>query len=456
LTPADVAVQEELAALFGQGPIKALSLSGRVPSHVPRCVFSDKFGLSASLLSLDLSRNKLCELPAAIGGLSSLTELNVGRNWLKALPAEIGQLSHLEKLDALSNKLRPNSLSLDALATLPRLRLLDLRYNDKLGDYAATLLARRLPSVECHVTSLVPFNDKLHAADRDASVLRSQLEPHCTPTMRRRLALVLGEATDPATVTREEVMRRLLAYYAKAGPRLVRNVYGVPVAPALCGELLREMQAWVKADELRPAERERPTIRAQHYMILRSPAEFTDNTTRKAVKAAHKLERYMNLWTLARRAIEEVDADFASRYTAVAFTNNFEGSPHIDTQNIGPFYGMALGDFSEGGGALCVECSAHEVAHVDTRNRLGKVDGRYPHWVAPYTGDRYSVIFYQTMGEPAVRTTAVFSGEPLVDDPLTFCSTGYQYQYCPDTKRYFPCEDDKRFACAKGIAFGNE
>ena len=35
--------------------------------------------------------------------------------------------------------------------------------------------------------------------------------------------------------------------------------------------------------------------------------------------------------------------------------------------------GLALGDFA-GGGALCVECSAREVAHIDTRHRLGKVE----------------------------------------------------------------------------------
>ena len=46
-----------------------------------------------------------------------------------------------------------------------------------------------------------------------------------------------------------------------------------------------------------------------------------------------------------------------------------------------------------------VECSARVVAHVNTKNRLGRVDGRYPHWVAPYDErkDRYSLIFYLTM-----------------------------------------------------------
>jgi len=58
-----------------------------------------------------------------------------------------------------------------------------------------------------------------------------------------------------------------------------------------------------------------------------------------------------------------------------------------------------------------VECSARVVAHVNTKNRLGKVDGRFSHWVAPYdatTKDRYSLIFYQTMGKYQKTESAIF------------------------------------------------
>ena len=75
------------------------------------------------------------------------------------------------------------------------------------------------------------------------------------------------------------------------------------------------------------------------------------------------------------------DLQYSKEFTSNAFTRNFQGSPHIDTQNIAPFYGLSMGDFT--GGALCVEYSPREVAHVDTHGKLAKVDGRYPHWVAP-------------------------------------------------------------------------
>ena len=57
-------------------------------------------------------------------------------------------------------------------------------------------------------------------------------------------------------------------------------------------------------------------------------------------------------------AMISVDPMFAQKYTAVAVTHGFNGSPHIDKQNVGPFYGLALGDFEDGTGGIRVECSA--------------------------------------------------------------------------------------------------
>ena len=94
----------------------------------------------------------------------------------------------------------------------------------------------------------------------------------------------------------------------------------------------------------------------------------------------------------------------------MAVTHGFSGSPHIDKQNIGPFYGLSLGSHAPGTGGVCVEAGPRVVAHVDTHNRLGKVDGRYPHWVAPWDSEnteRFSLIYYQTEGEPTPAGCAV-------------------------------------------------
>ena len=125
--PPSDAVAQELARLLHEGqPIKELSLSRLSPSQVPPCLFEDS-DLSSSLRSLDLSHNNICELPAEIGRLLSMTELNASRNWLRQLPVEIGSLKQLIKLDVHANELRPGVLATEALASLPRLKVLDLR-----------------------------------------------------------------------------------------------------------------------------------------------------------------------------------------------------------------------------------------------------------------------------------------------------------------------------------------
>ena len=145
-------------------------------------------------------------------------------------------------------------------------------------------------------------------------------------------------------------------------------------------------------------------------MILRSPLEFSKKDSKRARIAARKLNQYRKLWDLASTAIMEEDASFAESFSALAVTYGFQGSPHIDKQNTSNFYGLSLGDFLDGQGGICVECSPFVVAHVNTKGRLAKVDGRFVHWVAPYDAgaDRFSLIFYQTTDQWLPPTTAVF------------------------------------------------
>jgi len=159
----------------------------------------------------------------------------------------------------------------------------------------------------------------------------------------------------------------------------------------------------------------RPALKASSYMVLGSPREFEGKESRKARKAATRFARNRRLWELASIAIQEVDPVFGAKFTSLAVTYGFTGSPHIDKQDTGPFYGLALGNFPDGQGELCVEANPHTVAIVNTKNRLGKLDGRFPHWVSPYdtsTYDRYSLIFYSTLQTYTPPTTA-YDGDPI-------------------------------------------
>jgi hypothetical protein len=302
-----------------------------------------------SLQSIDLSRNSFKSLPPQIFSYSTLTFLDVSRNCLQGLPPEIKLIINLEKLIALSNHLRLRQLPANELASLHNLRLLDLRYNRKLKQSALdSLSAVLLPNnsqleIRCTISS--PEEDdsastKLHACDRDATLLQSQLEPLSTPQLVKRLErtfdVSLGKETEQA-YNRDHVMTTLLECYEGHGPREIRKEKGIPVPTHRLDALLQELNAvhWPHTT------RERPKIKAEHYIILQKPGSGMETSVRTKKETA-KLIKYEKLFDLAVDTLAEVDPVFAERFTALAVTHNFVGSPHIDTLNVGPFYGLSL------------------------------------------------------------------------------------------------------------------
>lgn len=211
---------------------------------------------------------------------------------------------------------------------------------------------------------------------------------------------------------RAQVMAKLLDEYGNSGHerKSVRSL-GVLVSDDLLESVTRELEAWsARYDKFQ----ERPMIKASIYMILRSPTEaekkLIELGSRRAGSAIRKYEQNISLWQAAKAAMASVDEDFSRAFTGLAVTKGFKGSPHIDTTNIGPFWGLSVGDFDDGTGGVCVELDPFTVCEVNTKNRLGKIDGRFPHWVAPYdeSKTRYSLIFYLTEGKVEPKTKATF------------------------------------------------
>ncbi|GJV44206.1 plant intracellular Ras-group-related LRR protein 4-like protein [Tanacetum coccineum] len=86
----------------------------------------DSIGKLSTLITLDLSENRLVTLPSSISGLSSLTKLDLHSNRIIELPESIGDLLSLVFLDLRGNQLT----SLPAtLSRLIRLQELDLSSN---------------------------------------------------------------------------------------------------------------------------------------------------------------------------------------------------------------------------------------------------------------------------------------------------------------------------------------
>jgi len=80
-------------------------------------------GSLQSLLKLSLKANRLATLPASIGELVNLNELCVGSNVLKSLPPEIGRLINLEIFLCYGNELETLPKEIGGLANLKYLAL---------------------------------------------------------------------------------------------------------------------------------------------------------------------------------------------------------------------------------------------------------------------------------------------------------------------------------------------
>ena len=393
----------------------------------------DLFSLSSisfppsSIVQLDLSHNSLSEIPG-LSQFKNLVSLDIRRNEFRSLPQSLNQLPLLTNLNASRNHLRPSAdfMVLLTKPPLPSLQTLDLTFNKKIfTKNIHDLLTAALPTVAIYITVTSPPPPGAYVGDspgeRDPALLRSQLEPFTTLQLRNRLVETFGHkpyskfGAPPAE--RAEVMTLLLKEYKKNGPgrKLVRSL-GIPIPKPILDVVHKELDAWSdRYDKFQ----ERPMIKASKYMILRSPTEAEEKMiklgSRRAHSAIRKYQQNLSLWAAAKSAMATVDQDFADAFTGLAVTKGFVGSPHIDTTNIGPFWGLSIGDFDDRTGGVRVELDPMTVCEVNTKNRLGRIDGRFPHFVAPYAEGktRYSLIFYLTEGEVQAKTTAVF--EKIID-----------------------------------------
>ncbi|XP_050366619.1 plant intracellular Ras-group-related LRR protein 4-like [Argentina anserina] len=117
----------------------------------------DSIGKLSSLLTLDLSENRLLVLPSTIGGLLSLTKLDLHSNRLAELPDTIGDLFSLVHLDLRAN----NLASLPAtFGRLVRLEELDLSSNRLavLPDTVGSLASLKILNVETNEIDEIPHS----------------------------------------------------------------------------------------------------------------------------------------------------------------------------------------------------------------------------------------------------------------------------------------------------------
>ena len=80
-------------------------------------------------------------------------------------------------------------------------------------------------------------------------------------------------------------------------------------------------------------------------------------------------------------------------YTTIQVNKTTECKPHIDKNNVGVSYIIGLGSYT--GGELNIEGNSFNI-----KNRWKKFDGTKAHWVEPFKGDRYSIVYFTHTFKP--------------------------------------------------------
>jgi len=117
--------------------------------------------------------------------------------------------------------------------------------------------------------------------------------------------------------------------------------------------------------------------------------EFLDFKTRGPSRYNKK---FPQLFKLLKKFMQQHDPQF--KYTTIQLNKNIISPPHIDKNNVGPSYIIALGDYKNGGD-LVVEGKPHNI-----KNKFFKFDGTKGHWVTPFSGTRYSLVFFTHTFKP--------------------------------------------------------
>jgi len=359
-----------------------------------------------------------------------LRELDVSHNQIRAIPCSIEAAQQLRSFNLRSNDLRNfEAECVPGLSRLRHLELLDLRYNRRLRgiDVCAVLCAGAAggggesllqvligaeegipPRRGTALTKILPGD----GPDGGWPSLTAQLTPLTTPEMHRRLRYFFHDDTVPENAPRDSVVEALLSHYKekKIGEpgaevplaRCRREIYskGIPLPKPLYARVLAALEeaAW-------PEKSDRSKVSSSHYLVLERGPPGDSGDSQGGRKSRVKRERHSAVWEAVLEAMAFLDPGFA--FTGVACTRGFRGSPHCDNHDIDYQWAMSLGKFD--GGELCVESDPGEVSVVDTKGRGAKVDGRYPHWVAPWVGNRFSLICYKTRGEPMERGPAAYA-----------------------------------------------
>ena len=101
-------------------------------------------------------------------------------------------------------------------------------------------------------------------------------------------------------------------------------------------------------------------------------------------------------YILAKKLCQKELPDF--KFTSIQFNKNYKIAKHIDRNNSGKSYIIALGDFEGGDLLVYFDGKDAEPTRVNIKNNFYTFDGnKYYHEVDDFTGNRISLVYYNVI-----------------------------------------------------------
>ena len=139
--------------------------------------------------------------------------------------------------------------------------------------------------------------------------------------------------------------------------------------------------------------KKRPTVTrvgnpvlSQNFGLVKSRFGTTDGLKPAGIREGNNNKKYETVYNQLKKLIREIAPDF--EYTSITINKNFKCLPHKDKANIKPSLIIGLGNYT--GGELNIEGVKYDI----NANPLIFNGSLLEHSTEPFTGTRYSIVFY--------------------------------------------------------------
>lgn len=139
--------------------------------------------------------------------------------------------------------------------------------------------------------------------------------------------------------------------------------------------------------------KKRPTVTrvgnpvlSQNFGLISSRFPTSDGLKSAGIREGNNNKKYETVYNQLKKLIREIAPDF--QYTSITVNKNFKCNPHKDRANKSPSLIIGLGDYS--GGELNIEGVKYDI-----KCRALIFNGSLlEHSTEPFTGTRYSIVYY--------------------------------------------------------------